>query len=93
MSGLLLIATYLKIQGERKSNSNEIIAVLREDVTKMTGFKEIAIKPLEDSPVKGQPVEIEVIGNNDLRYQLADKLLSFLENHDSVLDCVFAPKL
>jgi multidrug efflux pump subunit AcrB len=81
-----LITVYMKIQGERKSNSNEIIAVLREDVTKMTGFKEIAIKPLEDSPVQGQPVEIEVIGNNDQRYLLADELGQFLENHDGVLD-------
>ena len=81
-----LITVYMKIQGERKSNSNEIIAVLREDVTNMTGFKEIAIKPLEDSPVQGQPVEIEVIGNNDQRYLLADELGQFLENHDGVLD-------
>ena len=81
-----LITVYMKLQGERKSNSNDIIATLRNDVEDMKGFNEISIKPLDDSPVQGQPVEIEVIGNSEQRFTLSDQLTEYLENRDDVTD-------
>ncbi|RTR40978.1 efflux RND transporter permease subunit [Shewanella canadensis] len=81
-----LLTVYMKLQGERKSNSNDIIAQLRQDVKEMEGFKELSIKPMDDSPVQGQPVEIEVIGNDEQRYIVADSLSDFLMQHPAVLD-------
>lgn len=81
-----LITVYMKPQGERKSNSNEIIAGLRADVEKMSGFKSIKIRPFEDTPVAGQPVELEVIGNTEERYELADELQQWLADDPNVID-------
>jgi multidrug efflux pump subunit AcrB len=80
-----LITVYMKLQGERISNSNDIIAALRKDVETLQGFKDIAIKPLEDAPVAGMPVEIEVIGNSEQRFSLSDQLTEYLENRDDVV--------
>jgi len=79
-----LITVYMKLQGERVSNSNDIIATLRSEVKSFEGFKEISIKPMDDSPVQGQPVEIEVIGNSEQRFALADHLIAFLENRNDI---------
>lgn len=81
-----LITVFMKLQGERISNSNDIIAILREDVETFEGFKEISIKPLDDSPVQGQPVEIEVIGNSEQRFTVADQLIEYLGNRSDVLE-------
>jgi multidrug efflux pump subunit AcrB len=81
-----LLTVYMKPQGERKSNSNVIIAGLRADVKKMDGFKSIKIRPFEDTPVAGQPVEVEVISNTEERYDLANELQQWLETHPHVVD-------
>lgn len=81
-----LITVYMKPQGERKSNTNAIIALLREDVKTMKDFKSVAIRPMDDTPVAGQPVEVEVISNSEERFELAYELESWLKKEDSILD-------
>ncbi|MBN2527861.1 MAG: efflux RND transporter permease subunit [Deltaproteobacteria bacterium] len=81
-----LLTVFMKPQGERKSNSNDIIARLRKDAKDMRGFKSIVIRPMEDTPVAGQPVEVEVISNTDERYDLADELQQWLQSNENVVD-------
>lgn len=81
-----LLTVFMKPQGERKSNSNDIIAELRKEVTALKGYKSITIRPMEDAPVAGQPVEIEVIGNSEERFELADDLVNWLKQNSGILD-------
>ena len=81
-----LLTVYMKPQGERKSDSKDIVATIRKDVKGMTGYKQIIIRPMDDTPVAGQPVEVEVIGNSDERFTVADQMSAFLSEHEHVED-------
>ena len=81
-----LITVHMLPQGERKTNSNDVIALLREEVGGFEGYKSIIVKPLEDAPVAGQPVEMEIIGNSETRFELADILTEFLEGREGVTE-------
>ena len=81
-----LLTVFMKPQGERKSDSNVIVAAIRKDVEKMKGYKDIIVKPMEDAPVAGAPVEAEVIGNSDDRFAVADRMLAFLKKQAHVQD-------
>ena len=81
-----LLTVYMKPQGERKSNSNDIIAALRKDAKTMKGYKSLTFRPFEDTPVAGQPVEVDVISNSEERYEFADDMIAWLKNEKGVLD-------
>jgi multidrug efflux pump subunit AcrB len=81
-----LITVYMKPQGERQSDSNDLIAELRQRVSHFQGYKSIHIEPLKDTPVQGKPVEVEVIGNNEDRFELAEILLAWLQQNPAVTE-------
>lgn len=79
-----LLTVYMQPQGKRRSDSNDIIAAIRKDVKKMNGYKDITLRPMDDTPVAGQPVEVEVIGNSAERYDVADRMVGFLKSLEHV---------
>jgi multidrug efflux pump subunit AcrB len=81
-----LISVYMKPQGERQSNSNDLIAELRQRVSQFQGYKSIHIEPLKDTPVQGKPVQVEVIGNHEERFELAEILLAWLQQNPAVTE-------
>jgi multidrug efflux pump subunit AcrB len=79
-----LLTVFMQPQGTRECNTNKLVAEIRQDVKQMKGFKEIIIKPIEDTPAAGQPVEVEVIGNGTDRFDLADEMVAYLKNREHV---------
>ncbi|BBM83290.1 efflux RND transporter permease subunit [Candidatus Uabimicrobium amorphum] len=80
-----LIAIYMKPQGERSTNSNDIIAQLRNHVQNLPGYNSIAFEPLEEAPVPGAPVQLEIIGNDPTRFELGKILYDFLQQQSGVV--------
>lgn len=67
-----LLTVYMLPQGRRKTNSNDIIAELREELKDFGEFQSIQVEPLKDTPVQGKPVELEIIGNGPGRFEMSD---------------------
>jgi multidrug efflux pump subunit AcrB len=81
-----LITVYMLPQGQRKINSNDIIADLRQQFKTMKSFQSLQVEPLKDTPVAGKPVELELIGNAPGRFALADLILEFLKKYPGVTE-------
>jgi multidrug efflux pump subunit AcrB len=73
-------------QGQRATDSNELIAAFRQELSGLTGFKRIVVEPLKDTPVAGKPVELEIIGNDPGRFALAAQLEQFLNDYPGVTE-------
>ena len=84
--GWALLTVYMLPQGQRKVNSNDIIADLRRQFKVVKGFQSLQVEPLKDTPVAGEPVELELIGNDPGRFDLADLMLDFLKNYPGVIE-------
>ena len=76
-----LVKVFMQPEGVRKTDSNAVIAALRTTVKDMEGFKSIIVEPLKDTPVAGKPVQVEVVGNDDSRFDLARHLVGYLKAH------------
>ncbi len=81
-----LVTAFMRPQGERRTDSNDAIAELRRRVAGLSGYKSIILRPFEDTPVLGKPVEVEVIGNDESRHRLAGILARHLEQHPGVTE-------
>jgi multidrug efflux pump subunit AcrB len=81
-----LVSVFMQPQGKRTTSSNEVIAELRNRVKALTGYKNIQIRPLEDTPIMGKPVELELIGNSETRFDLADILIDYLQTRAGVTE-------
>lgn len=81
-----LLTLYMRPQGERETNSNELIAALREQINILEGFSSIIVEPLKDTPVAGKPVELEIIGNDVVRFDLADAVVDYLGEYPGVTE-------
>jgi len=81
-----LMTIYMRPQGQRKTNSNDIIASLRKKFKKNTDFRSLSVEPLSDTPVAGKPVELELIGNNPRRFELADIIVQYLKHAEGVTE-------
>jgi len=84
--GWALLTVYMLPQGQRQVNSNDIISSLRRKFKTAKGFQSLQVEPLKDTPVAGKPVELELIGNDPGRYDLADLVLEFLNNYPGVTE-------
>jgi multidrug efflux pump subunit AcrB len=82
--GWALLTVYMLPQGQRKVNSNDIIADLRRQFKEMKGFRSLQVEPLKDTPVAGKPVEMELIGNDPGRFDFAGIILEFLHSYPGV---------
>ncbi len=81
-----LITVFMAPQGERTTDSNDAIATLRRRTRELPDYKSIGVRPIEDAPVLGKPVEVEVIGNDPSRFELARILKEYLESADGVTE-------
>jgi multidrug efflux pump subunit AcrB len=81
-----LLTLYMLPQGQRATNSNELIAAFREEMSALPGYKRIVVEPLKDTPVAGKPVELEIIGNDAGRFALAAQLEDFLKTYPGVTE-------
>ena len=79
-----LLTVYMLPQGQRKVNSNDIIASLRQQFKSVKGFQSLQVEPLKDTPVAGKPVQLELIGSDPGRFDLADLTLEFLKQYPGV---------
>ncbi|MGD9171596.1 MAG: efflux RND transporter permease subunit [Candidatus Thiodiazotropha sp.] len=81
-----LVSVFMQPQGERTTSSNDAIAELRKRVEELKGYKNIQIRPLEDTPVMGKPVELEIIGNSETRFDLSEILVNYLKKQEGVTE-------
>ncbi len=81
-----LLTLYMRPQGQRETDSNELIAAFRQELSELPGFKRIVVEPLKDTPVAGKPVELEIIGNDPGRFVLAKQLEQFLNGYPGVTE-------
>ncbi len=80
-SAWALITIFMCPQEERKTNSNAVIKELREKIKDLSDYKSIIIEPLRQAPLTGKPVELEIIGNDEGRFELTEKLLEYLKTY------------
>jgi len=81
-----LVTVYLRPQGQREVNTNTVIAELRQRVKELEGYNSIIIEPMDDAPIMGKPVELEIIGNDPSRFELAEILVNYLNSYDGATD-------
>ena len=84
--GWALLTVYMLPQGQRKVNSNDIIARLRRQFRSVKGFQSLQVEPLKDTPVAGKPVELELIGTDTGRFDLAELILKYLKAYPGVTE-------
>ncbi len=80
------VAVYMRPQGERTVDSNEMMQILRSRVRALDGYKSIVLTPLKDTPVAGKPVQVEVIGADTDRHAVARRLDAFLKQQSGVTE-------
>ncbi len=76
-----LLSFFLKPEGERVSSSRILIQKLREKVKTLPQFESITVEGAQETTVIGKPVELELVGNDDTKLEIADQIISFLRNH------------
>jgi multidrug efflux pump subunit AcrB len=81
-----LLTLYMLPQGQRETNSNELIAAFRKEVSGLPGYKSILVEPLKDTPIADKPVELEIIGNDSGRFALAAQFEGFLKTYPGVTE-------
>ncbi|AHF05424.1 hypothetical protein MARPU_05885 [Marichromatium purpuratum 984] len=81
-----LLTLYMRPQGQRETDSNELITGLRAELSALPDYRRIVVEPLKDTPVAGKPVELEIIGNDPARFTLADRLADFLATQPGVTE-------
>lgn len=81
-----LIAVQLEPLGRRSADTStrELVLTLQDWAARKQGFAVLDVQAQTDIPVMGKPVQIEVIGNNDERYEVAAKLLEYLGEHPAI---------
>jgi len=81
-----LISVYLKPLGDRESNSMDLVSQLRERLKDQAPFTSLMVIPQRETPPTGKAVEVEVIGNDDARYEVSARILQFLQQHPAVTE-------
>lgn len=79
-----LIDIYLPAQNKRVHDSREIVAALRTFLATQTDFASVQVQPFKNTPPTGEAVELDIVGNGDERYLVADELLNMLREHSQV---------
>jgi multidrug efflux pump subunit AcrB len=85
-SAWALITVYMLPQGQRKTNSNAMIAELRHRFKDLKSYQSLQVEPLKDTPVAGKPVQLELIGNHRERFKLSEIILEYLKQYPGVTE-------
>ncbi len=81
-----VISIYLKPVNYRDSDTFEIVDQLRIWAKTKTGYQSLVVEALTDAPSTGKPIEVEIIGNGDERFELAAELQGWLRQQPEVTD-------
>ncbi len=82
-----VIGIYLTPYSTRVRTAEMIIEELKEKTGRLGEFEEIVFRAVAGGPPVGDPVEVRVVGGDDLlRKQLADSITEFLKAYDGVQD-------
>jgi multidrug efflux pump subunit AcrB len=81
-----LVTVYMLPQGQRRANSNDLLAEFRRRFKTLSGYRSLQAEPLKDTPVAGKPVELEIIGNHPRRFDFSDQVLRFLHAYPGVTE-------
>lgn len=81
-----IIAIQLEPLGRRNGDTDtkELVAALQAWADDQPGFDSLVVQALTDVPVVGKPVQVEVIGSGEERYEVAEKMLQFLRENPAV---------
>ncbi|MFK7976341.1 MAG: efflux RND transporter permease subunit [Halioglobus sp.] len=81
-----LIAVQLEPLGRRSADTStrDLVLTLQDWAAKKEGFALLDVQAQTDIPVMGKPVQIEVIGNSDDRYDVASEILAYLAAHPAI---------
>lgn len=81
-----LIVVQLKTLSEREVDTHQLVELIRQKLKPVQGLRSLIVEPQTDIPVVGKPVELEVVGNSEARYQVANQLLDYLRAQPSVVE-------
>ena len=81
-----MIAIQLEPLGRRNGDTDttQLVEDLQAWASDQQGFQSLVVQAQTDVPVMGKPVQIDVIGSGEERYQVAEELLGFLRGHAAV---------
>jgi multidrug efflux pump subunit AcrB len=81
-----MIAIQLEPLGRRSGGTDtpQLVEELQAWAREQQGFHSLVVQALTDVPVIGKPVQVDIIGSGDERYQVAQALLEFLRGHAAV---------
>ena len=80
-----LITLFLK-EGERTMSTTDIVEGLRQMADKTGEFDTVIVSAESNRSETGQPLELEIVGNDLVINDLAADLLSYLESHPGVTE-------
>jgi multidrug efflux pump subunit AcrB len=78
-----LITVFLT-EGEHTMKTSDIVGALRQMAEESEEFDSVVVSAESNRSETGQPLELEIIGNDVVINDLAAELLSFLESHPGV---------
>jgi multidrug efflux pump subunit AcrB len=81
-----VIAIQLEPLGSRNGDTDtrQLVDELQNWASNKTGFQSLVVQAQTDVPVMGKPVQVEVIGSGEERYEVAQQLLGYLRGHAAV---------
>ena len=80
-----LITVFLT-EGERTAKTSDIVAALRRIAEESEEFDSVVVSAESNRSETGQPLELEIVGNDAVINEMAAELLSVLEHHPGVIE-------
>ena len=81
-----LMVVQLKPLKERTVKTHEMVELLRTELKKVSPVAELVVEPQTDIPVVDKPVQVEFISSHDNRFEAAEQLMAFLQDHPAVTE-------
>lgn len=81
-----IMSIYLIPLDERSIPTRQMMDDLRSHFATKEDFLSIVVEPNRNTPPTGRSVEVDIIGNSDDRYLVADFLIDFLNQQEGVSD-------
>jgi multidrug efflux pump subunit AcrB len=79
------LVTVFLTEGERTAKTSDIVEALRRIAEESGEFDSVAVSAEANPSETGQPLELEIVGNNPAINDLAADLFNFLESHPGVV--------
>ena len=81
------IVMHMTAPSSREKTSMDFVKLLREDLKKVSGFKELKVDAVNDGPPVGRAVTVRFVSENDsLRNQYTDELKQFLKDYGGLVN-------